>query len=284
MPTTVDRDPPADPFFFRPASDFGKPACRLGLASRGDGALTVDDVHIALERGVNVLNWPGAEDNLSRAVAGLGLRRDAMVIIAQFEARTAPEAAAELPAMLRALGTDYLDVLTFYYVEEPAEWEQICGPGGALRYCQAARRDGAVRRLGLTTHQRPLAAEAARSGRLDALMVRYNAAHRGAEREVFPVTDALGLPVITYTALRWGGLLRPTPDDPPGFAVPPAPAWYRWVLQSPSVAVALMAPRDRAELVEDLTVLATGGPLTAGEYERLSEHSQRVRRHAGGFP
>ena len=62
-------------------------------------------------------------------------------------------------------------------------------------------------------------------------MIRYNAAHRGAEREVFPVTDALGLPVIAYTALRWGGLLRPTPDDPPGFVVPPAPAWYRFVLQ-----------------------------------------------------
>ena len=116
-----------------------------------------------------------------------------------------------------------------------------------------------VRRLGLTTHQRGLAAEAARSGHLDALMIRYNAAHRGAEREVFPVTEALGLPVIAYTALRWGALLRPTPEDPPGFVVPPAPAWYRFVLQSPAVAVALMAPNDRAELEEDLTVLdATG--------------------------
>jgi hypothetical protein len=36
-------------------------------------------------------------------------------------------------------------------------------------------------------------------------MVRYNAAPRGAERDVFPVTGALGLPVITYTALRSAG-------------------------------------------------------------------------------
>jgi aryl-alcohol dehydrogenase-like predicted oxidoreductase len=115
-------------------------------------------------------------------------------------------------------------------------------------------------------------------------MIRYNAAHRGAEREVFPVTDALGLPVIVYTALRWGALLRPTPEDPPGFVVPPAPAWYRWVLQNPSVSVALMAPHDRAELEEDLTVLDAIGPLPADEYERLAEHGRRVRRHAGGFP
>src|SRR5204862_2309191 len=99
-----------------------------------------------------------------------------------------------------------------------------------------------VRRLGLTTHQRPLAAEIAGSGMLDLLMLRYNAPHRGAEREVFPVTDALGMPVIAYTALRWGALLRPTPDDPPGFVVPGAAAWYRFVLQAPSVAVVVAAP------------------------------------------
>jgi aryl-alcohol dehydrogenase-like predicted oxidoreductase len=284
MPTTADRNPSAGPFLCLPASDFGKPVCRLGLASRGDAALSVDDIHLAVERGIDVLNWPGTEDNLSRAIAGLGPRRDEVVIVAQFEARTATDAAHELRAILATLQTDYLDVLTFYYVERPAEWRQLIGPSGALEYCRAARRDGVVRRLGLTTHQRPLAAEVARSGLLDSLMIRYNAAHRGAEREVFPVTDALRMAVIAYTVLRWGELLRPTADDPTGFAVPRAPAWYRWVLQNPSVAVALMAPHDRAELEENLTALDADGPLPADEYERLAGHGRRVRRHAGGFP
>jgi len=125
---------------------------------------------------------------------------------------------------------------------------------------------------------------AARSGQLDLLMIRYNAAHRVAEEVIFPETDARGLSVIAYTALRWGALLEATPDDPTGFVVPRAPAWYRFVLQSPSVTVALMAPRDRAELEEDLSVLRSGGPLTPDEYERLAEHGRRVRRHAGSFP
>jgi aryl-alcohol dehydrogenase-like predicted oxidoreductase len=115
-------------------------------------------------------------------------------------------------------------------------------------------------------------------------MVRYNAAHRGAETEVFPAADAAGLPVIAYTALRWGGLLKPTPDDPPGFTPPPAPLWYRFVLQHPSVTVALAAPHDRRELEEDLTVLDATHPLTPEEYARLAEHGRRVRRHGGGFP
>jgi aryl-alcohol dehydrogenase-like predicted oxidoreductase len=273
-----------DVFLECSAAVFGKPVCRLGLATRGDGRLAIDDVHHALERGVNFLNWPGSEDALSRTIAALGPRREAVVVCTQFSARTAAEAAGELRAALATLGTDYIDVLTFYYVEKNWEWDELCGPRGALEYCRGACREGVVRRLGLTTHQRKLAALTARSAALDLLMIRYNAAHRGAEQEVFPVTDALGMPVIAYTALRWGALLRTTPDDPPGFVVPRAPDWYRFVLQSPSVSVALMAPHDRAELDEDLSVLETGVPLSAAAYDRLAAHGRRVRRHGGAFP
>jgi predicted aldo/keto reductase-like oxidoreductase len=257
--------------------------CRLGLATRG-GGLTPDDIHHALDRGVNFLNWCGSPDALSRTVAELGPRRREVVVCVQFEARTAEDGKRELEQLLAELNTDYVDALTFYYVEELEEWRQIIGRAGALEFCRRAQEAGCVRLLGLTSHQRPLAAEWARSGLLDMLMIRYNAAHRGAEQEVFPVTTALGLPVVGYTCLRWGALLRGTPDDPPGFTVPRAPAWYRFALQHPAATVALTAPDSRAELDENLTVLGADGPLTAEEYERLAAHGQRVRRHAGSFP
>src|SRR5262249_18503246 len=160
---------------------------------------------------------PSDGDAYCSAVASLGADRPSVVVCAQFGARNAADAAAELKAVLAALGTDYIDVLTLYYVEQAAEWEEISSPDGALPYLRDAQRDGAVRRLGVTSHQRPLAAKMAQSGLLDLLMIRYNAAHRGAERDVFPMTAPRKLPVIAYTALRWGALLRPTPDDPPGF-------------------------------------------------------------------
>lgn len=257
---------------------------RLGLATRGTNSLVPADIEHALERGINFLNWCACPDALSETVAHLGPRRKDIVLCVQFEARTATDAAKELHGFLGELHTDYIDILTFYYVEEPSEWQEIIAPGGALEFCRQAQRDGHVRWLGLTTHQRRLAAETANSGLLDTLMIRYNAAHRGAEQEVFPVTDARGMPVIVYTCLRWGALLRPTLDDPPGFVVPRAPAWYRFALQSPSVAVALMAPDSRAELEEDLSVLDYSEPLTNEEYRVLAEHGQRVRKYAGQFP
>lgn len=274
--------PAGDPRY----ATFGRlgPVCRLGLASRGNRGLAVDDVVHALDRGVNFLNWCGSPDTLSQAIAELGSRRRDVIVCVQFEARTAAAAKEELRKILRELRTDYVDLLTFYYVEEPGEWQQIIGPGGALEHCREAQRDGQVRLLGLTSHQRPLAAATAQSGLLDMLMIRYNAAHRGAEKEIFPVMDELRLPVVVYTCLRWGALLRSTPDDPIGFVPPKAPDWYRFALQSPSVTVALMSPESRIELDEDLTVLDLPQPLTAEEYGVLVEHGQRVRHHAGSFP
>jgi predicted aldo/keto reductase-like oxidoreductase len=275
---------PAASFYLTRHPAFSVPLCRLGLATRGDTNLAVDDIHRALERGINFLNWCGSPDALSRAIAELGPRRRDVMVCVQFEARTAAAARTELEQILRELHTDYVDVLTFYYVEEQPEWEQIAAPGGALEYCRQAQRDGQVRRLGLTSHQRPLAADWAQTGLLDLLMLRYNAAHRGAETDVFPVTTSLHMPVVVYTCLRWGALLRSTPADPPGFAVPPAPAWYRFALQHPAATVALMAPDNRAELDEDLTVLDASGPLASEEFALLAEHGLRVRRHAGQFP
>jgi aryl-alcohol dehydrogenase-like predicted oxidoreductase len=116
------------------------------------------------------------------------------------------------------------------------------------------------------------------------IMIRYNAAHRGAEEEVFPVTTRRKLPVTAFTGLRWGALLEPTPDDPPGFRVPDAPDWYRFVLCQPAVTVGLMAPNGRAELEEDLTVLDDWRGLEPTAYAELRDHGDRVRRHAPRFP
>jgi aryl-alcohol dehydrogenase-like predicted oxidoreductase len=277
------------PFLTTPGPAFGIPVCRLGLASYADSAITPDDIFYALGRGVNFLNWAGHAGGPSgghpfcTAVASLGKSRNSVVVCSQFGARSEAAAADELQSILEALKTDYLDILTLYYVEQLDEWNAITAPGGALGYLQRAKRDGIVRRIGVTTHQRKLAARMAESGLLDLVMIRYNAAHRGAEREVFPTTQALGLPVIAYTALRWGALLRPTPDDPPGFEVPRSPDWYRFVLQNPAVAATLAAPQSRAHLDEDLLVLQANGPLPDENFAILAAHGERVKRNAGSF-
>ena len=68
IPQATDSGLPPDlhPFLTRDAAVFGKPVCRLGLASRGESELAPDDVLAAIERGVNFLNWPAASEGPAR--------------------------------------------------------------------------------------------------------------------------------------------------------------------------------------------------------------------------
>ncbi len=259
--------------------------CRLWLATRGNTHLTPEDVRLAIDAGVNYLNWCGHADGMSRAVAELAAReREQVVVAKQFFASDATSAERELEETLGELNTRFIDALTFYYVESEAEWKTIVGPGGALEFLTEARERGRIRLIGLTTHQRRLAASWARSGHLDFLMVRYNAAHRGAEEDVFPVTRELELPVVAFTCQRWGQLPEPAPGDPPAFVPPAAREWYRFALAHPAVSIALMAPNDGAELAENLTLLDDWRPPDEREMEVLRAHGQRVREHARNFP
>ena len=264
--------------------DRGPRVLRLGLATRGNTHLEADDVVHAVTRGVNYLNWCGYDDGLARALRERRIDRSQVVVAMQLESRDARCAARELEQSLRTLGTGLIDVVTFYYVEEQREWDAIIGPRGALEALREARDKGQVRLIGLTTHQRRLGARCAESGKLDLLMIRYNAAHRGAEQDVFGVTGRLRIPVVSFTAQRWGALGQSTPDDPPGFQPPAAREWYRFALAHPSVSVVLMAPANRRELEDDLTLLDDWRPPRPDEFAALIAHGGRVRRHAGTFP
>lgn len=254
--------------------------CRLGLATRGNTHLIPADVLRAVERGVNYLNWCGHPDGLSRAVAGMGSIRRQVVVAAQFQSRSARDAEEEFASMLDALKTDAIDVLTLYYVESQGEWDELMAPGGAWEYLAEQKGRGRLKMIGLTSHQRALAAQWAQSEKLDLLMIRYNAAHRGAEREVFPVTR---IPVVTFTGLRWRALLAHTPDDPPDFAPPSAVECYRFCLAHPSVAVALAAPGNREELEQDLTLLDDWRAPEERARASLHAHGDRVRKNASAF-
>ena len=256
-------------------------AMRLGLATRGNTHLAPEDVAHAVERGVNYLNWCGYDDGLARAVRDGLIDRRQVILALQLESRDAAGAEREFESGLRLLGTKRIDVVTFYYVERESEWRRITAPGGALEALTSFQDRRVVSLIGLTTHQRPLGVRCAESGKLDLLMIRYNAAHRGAEEDVFPVTDRLRIPVVAYTAQRWGALLKPTRADPPGYRPPPAREWYRFTLSHRSVSVALMAPNGRHELEDNLRLLDDWRPPSAEDLEILSAHGRRVRRHAG---
>jgi aryl-alcohol dehydrogenase-like predicted oxidoreductase len=122
-------------------------------------------------------------------------------------------------------------------------------------------------------HDRPRAGRLAESSLLDLLMVRYNAAHPGAETDVFPRLARRRPAVVAYTATSWRKLLRP----PRSWKGPPAAAGdcYRFCLTSPHVDVVLTGPRNVAELRENVAAVEKG-PLSEPEMTFMRELGRAV--------
>jgi len=144
-------------------------------------------------------------------------------------------------AALRTLGADYLDVFQLYWLGKMSEFT-----GPVQEELVALREEGKVRALGASIHDRPRAGQLAESSILDLLMIRFNAAHPGAETDVFPHLVRRHPAIVAYTATSWRKLLRP----PRRWSGPAATAGdcYRFCLTSPHIDVVLTTEWFRPDM------------------------------------
>ena len=202
-------------------------------------------------------------------------RREEVVLTVQSYSRIPRLIAPSVEVALRRTGLDYFDILLLGMRNEP--------PG--RRYIDAferLREEGKVRFLALSTHNRPLLPSLFDeyqdgTSAYDVFMLRYNAVHRGAERDVFPLVPADPRPgLIAYTATRWEHLLDPG-KMPDGETPPTASDCYRFVLGQPAVDLVLCGPADRNQMQEAIGALHRG-PLPPDEVARM----QRIGDHIYG--
>ena len=253
----------------------GRSAYRLGLsASYRPGAPTV---HRALEAGVNLFFCYGFDGQMTGVLRGLSSsQRQQLVYVtgAYHLFGWHPHLRRSLEKRLRQLGTDYLDCFLFLGVMRKQEFLE-----GVLEELRRFREEGKVLAMGVSIHDRKLAGALAARGAVDVLMMRYNAAHRGAETETFPFLADLPLAarpgLVTYTATRWGQLLKQK-HMPPGEAAPPAADCYRFALTHPAVDVCMTGPKNQAQMREALRALDLG-PMEAAELARLRRVGDYLR-------
>lgn len=175
-----------------------------------------------------------------------------------------------LEKRLRQFRTDHIDVFHFLGIMKPEEF-----PTSVMEQLVRLKQDGRVRAVAISCHDRRLAGQFAAAGALDVLMIRYNAAHRGAEQDIFPHVGAHEVGVVSYTATRWTALLRRQGSWPRDGRIPTAGETYRFVLSDSHVDVCLTAPRNLQQLVENLEALSRG-PLSPEDMEFLRTYGDAV--------
>ena len=242
---------------------------RIGLGS--SFGVAPDDLEIAFDHGINTFYW----GSIRRPGFGAGVRRlarshrDKIVVALQSYARwPAALMRFRFEAGLKKLGLDHADILVLgWYNSRPPQW--------ILDEALELREEGKVRYLMMSGHNRRFFPAMAEENLIDLFMVRYNAAHRGGEQDVFPhLPEGDEHPgIVAYTATRWASLIDKR-KMPPGVRTPLASDCYRFCLSNPDVDMVLCGPAS-TEHVRTACAALKEGPLDDDEMEwmtRVGDH------------
>lgn len=222
-------------------------------------------VEAAIGAGIRVIDtspmYGEAEQLLSGALGG---RRGQVFVADKVWTPSAPDGAAQLSRAVSWYG-GRVDLMQ---VHNLVAWQ------AHLPMLEAARERGQVALIG-ATHYSPAAfgelAQVMRTGRVDAVQVPYNPAHREVERTILPLADDLGLGVLLMRPLGEGQLTRrpPSPDKlaplRPFGVTTWAQALIKWGLSDPRVHVSLTATSRPGRIAENA---AAGSPPWFGAQER----------------
>jgi len=254
-----------------------KPVFRMGVA--GNYGITADDVPWAADQGVNYWLYGASFRKITAGLKDI-LKADRERHVLAFLGMGAFgwQVRKSVEGTLKKLGTDYLDVFKLGWLGKTSRYAP-----GILDELQKLKEEGKIRAIGTSIHDRQRAGRLAEDSPLDVFMIRYNAKHPGAEKDIFPHLATREPAVIAYTALAWQQLIRPVkgiemPPYPGSEQAPPlTPALcYRFVLSSPHVHVAITGPKDRAQLKANLDCMQQG-PLSDEQMAWVREYGRQLK-------
>lgn len=245
----------------------------LGVASTfGINAKGIEE---AFERGVNYFYWGWFRRNTMRDSLRniLKKQREKVFITITSLAPTEPLIRHSVQRTLQSLQTDYIDGLHFYLLKDRRLWKSQIEPALKLK------EEGKVRFIGASSHYRPNFTKFYREPFAEFFHIRYNAIHRGAEKDVFPKLPQKGDPerpgLVAFTATSWRQLIKANPKKLGGLPVPTAGDCYRFVLSNPDVDLCITGPSNLNHMRHNLDAIDKG-PMTEDELEWMRKVGEKL--------
>ncbi len=151
-----------------------------------DEQLIKNVVHAAMDGGINILDVFMSErqvrSNIGRALAG---RRDKVILQGHLgscwldgqhrRSNDLKLTRENFEDFMRRLQTDYVDLALLHHVDTDENYEAMVS-GGVLDYAHRLRRAGAIRFIGMSSHNPAVACRAVEEGVVDMLMFSINPA------------------------------------------------------------------------------------------------------------
>ncbi len=249
----------------------------MKVAMVGFGAMLTPEaevIRVALDHGVNYVDtarkYMGGknEEIVAKALKG---RRDKVYVATKTpaESRTGAEIVRDVETSLKALGTDYIDVIQLHNVTGP---ERIFLPETREALARL-KQQGKVRFFGVTTHTNPTEVLNAlvddKERFFDTVLVAYNfKSEKNLGRAIERAAKA-GVGVIAMKT-QAGGYVTEALGR-----ISPHQAALKWVLQNPNIATTIPGMKDLSHLREDIAVM--GMPFTYADQRILQRYGAAVQ-------
>ncbi|HEY3917144.1 MAG TPA: aldo/keto reductase [Stellaceae bacterium] len=177
---------------------------RMG-ESRGKAAAELAALKLGLDLGFTLIDTAemygdgGAEAIVREAIAG---RRDAIFLVSKVLPQNASRAGTvrACEASLQRLGTDRLDLYLLH-------WAGSHPLAGTIEAFETLKRAGKIRRWGVSNFDLAETAPLEGSG-VASNQVLYNLARRGIEFDLLPWCRTRGIPVMAYSPIEQGRILK----------------------------------------------------------------------------
>ena len=248
----------------------------LQVSVVGFGAMLTPEpevIRVAFQQGVNYVNTSRKymsgknEEIVGKALQGFRQKVFVATKI-QTEVNTTEAIIRDVEASLKALGTDYIDIIQ---LDANADSGRIFRPEPREAFARL-KEQGKVRFCGVAVHKNPIGVVNAltddSSRFFDTVLVSYNF-KSGKE-----LTDAIGRAAKTGLGIiamktQAGGYA----PDKPGL-LSPHQAALKWVLNNPDISLAIPGMKDLVELKDNIAVM--GMPLRAADERILQQYAAAV--------
>jgi predicted aldo/keto reductase-like oxidoreductase len=222
-------------------------------------------VRRALDLGINFIDtaraYTTSEERIGEAIDG---QRGKCVLATKTGARSSDQAKKDLETSLSLLKVSSVDLYQLHSINSDEALSQVMGKGGSLQMLKAARREGKIDYIGITSHRPSVLVQAVKSGEFDTVMVPLNYVERTPVRELIPLANKLDIGTIAMKPLGGGAFVN-------------AAEALKFVL-SMSVSTVIPGVSSIDEVEQNVALMSTSLELSEKEKLGLEEQAKVLGR------
>jgi predicted aldo/keto reductase-like oxidoreductase len=233
-------------------------------------------IHRAFDLGVNYIDTAfGYHGGESEEVVGVALkgRRDKVTLSTKnpYKQASGADWRKNLETSLKRLDVECIDLYLFHFLA----WAELSGPmsapGGPVEEAEKARKEGKIRFLSFSCHDKPEnMIKCIDTGLFSTLTCQYNLLDRANEKAMAHA-HSKGMGVIIMGPVGGGRLVAPSAfqEFVPGGAKSTPEIALRFVLSNPAVSTALSGMNSLEQVAENVATASRPDPLTDEERHRV---------------